>query len=161
MAACTTNENPPSRWECDFDGPHHPHTPQPGNRKPPPEAYRWKPGQSGNPGGRPRGESITAKLRRVLEQEHGGKAIADLVAERIVKEALSGKFPFAKELLDRVEGRVTETHEIKARVHWRDALQDMTDDEFVALAIKHNRVDLLPPRLAERANAILEGSDGT
>jgi hypothetical protein len=149
------------------DGPHHPHAPQSdgapprGNRKPPPEAYRWKPGQSGNPGGRPRVESITAKLRRVLEQEHGGKAIADLVAERIVKEALSGKFPFAKELLDRLEGRVAETHDIRARVHWREALQDMTDDEFVALAIKHNRVDLLPPRLAERANAIREGDHGS
>lgn len=66
--------------------------------------FMWKKGQSGNPGGRPRNESLTARLRRVLAQEHNGREIADLIAERIVKEALSGKFPFAKELLDRLEG---------------------------------------------------------
>jgi len=73
--------------------------------------YQWKPGQSGNPNGRPKGESLTAKLRRVLETEHNGRAIADLIAERIVKEALSGKFPFAKELLDRLDGLATSPHQ--------------------------------------------------
>jgi len=45
---------------------------------PPPVATRWKPGQSGNPGGRPKGESITALLRRVLEQEHHGRPLKEM-----------------------------------------------------------------------------------
>ena len=66
--------------------------------------FQWKKGQSGNPGGRPKNESMVSLLRRILEQEHNGKALKELLAERLVKEALAGKFPFAKELLDRVEG---------------------------------------------------------
>src|SRR4051812_48420625 len=75
---------------------------------PPPEQYRWKPGQSGNPGGKGQRESLTAMLRRVLEKEHNGKPIGELLVERLVKEALSGKLPHIKEVLDRVEGKVKE-----------------------------------------------------
>ena len=35
----------------------------------PPAAYRWKPGQSGNPGGRPRGSGkVQRKIKREAEQ---------------------------------------------------------------------------------------------
>src|SRR4051812_50151728 len=70
--------------------------------------YRWKPGQSGNPGGRAKGQSITARLRAVLEQEHNGRVLMDLLAERLAKEALAGKFPFIKEVLERLDGRVAD-----------------------------------------------------
>ena len=33
----------------------------------PPEGVRWKPGQSGNPNGRPKGESLAEIFRRVAE----------------------------------------------------------------------------------------------
>jgi hypothetical protein len=78
----------------------------------PPVEHRWKPGQSGNPGGRPKGQSITASLRALLEKEHNGKRIVELLAERIMKEALAGKFPFAKEVLDRADGKVTDKLEV-------------------------------------------------
>jgi hypothetical protein len=39
--------------------------------------------------------------------------VQELPAERIVKEALRGKFHLAKELLDRVEGRVVEQTRIE------------------------------------------------
>lgn len=74
----------------------------------PPVEHQFKPGQSGNPGGRPKGTSLTAVLRRVLEREHQGRPIGELLVERLVKEALSGKLPHLKEVLDRVEGRVVE-----------------------------------------------------
>ena len=35
---------------------------------PPPEHTRWQPGQSGNPGGRPRGSDVRAVLLRELAQ---------------------------------------------------------------------------------------------
>ena len=76
--------------------------------------HRWKPGQSGNPGGRPKGESVTATLRRMLQQEHNGKTIQEILAERVIKEAISGKFQFAKELLDRLDGRPAQKVEVAA-----------------------------------------------
>ncbi len=68
--------------------------------------HRFQKGKSGNPAGRPKGKSVTAALRAVAEQEHNGKPIIELLAERIIKEALSGKFTFAKEVIDRLDGKV-------------------------------------------------------
>src|SRR4051812_18914927 len=80
------------------------------NGNPPPEAHRFPPGRSGNPGGRPPGRSLTALLREILDSgTFGGKAlpqgktVADVLAEVFVREALKGKFPFAKEVLERVD----------------------------------------------------------
>jgi hypothetical protein len=79
----------------------------------PPRDHQWRKGQSGNPGGRPRGASVTAELRRLMAQEHGGKTIAVLVAERMVKDALSGKPGSVRELLERVDGKVTEKDQVE------------------------------------------------
>ena len=64
----------------------------------------FKPGQSGNPGGRPKGQSVTAHLRKLLDQEHNGKTVGEILAEQLIKEAMRGKYPFAREVLDRTEG---------------------------------------------------------
>jgi hypothetical protein len=52
---------------------------------PPPVEYRWQPGKSGNPGGRPKGQSITAELRVLLEKEHNRRRIVELLAERFIR----------------------------------------------------------------------------
>ncbi len=79
----------------------------------PPREHQFKKGRSGNPGGRPKGTSVTAELRRLLDEAHNGKAIATLLAERMVRDALAGKAGAAKELLDRAEGKVTERVEVQ------------------------------------------------
>jgi hypothetical protein len=73
----------------------------------------YKPGQSGNPGGRPKGRSLTAIVRELLESNTiagrpipQGRAVAEVLADVIVKEALKGKFTFAKEVWDRTEGKL-------------------------------------------------------
>jgi hypothetical protein len=66
-----------------------------------------KPGETHNPNGRPKGESLTTKIRRVLDEpdrKHGTKADA-LIAEA-VKRARRGDFRFFKELIDRRDGKV-------------------------------------------------------
>lgn len=83
-------------------------------RRMPPIEHRFKPGQSGNPGGRPKGTSITAELRSLLQQEHSGKAIATLVAERLLKEALGGRHNHIQILLDRTEGSVQQQLRVQA-----------------------------------------------
>jgi hypothetical protein len=74
----------------------------------PPLHTRWKPGQSGNPGGRPKGESLVAMIRRRLAEDHHGKTLGEIVVEALIKGAIQGKPQHLKELLDRVEGKVTE-----------------------------------------------------
>jgi hypothetical protein len=130
----------------------------PRSGKPPPVATRWKPGQSGNPGGRPKGESIVSLLRKVLEQEHNGKALKELVAERIVKEALSGKHAFVKEMLDRLEGPVGQTHKVEVGpltfAELSAQLAKLPEDELIGAAIRLGRVELLPPALRDKARLL-------
>lgn len=75
-------------------------------------AGRFLPGASGNPGGRPRGRvGLTNRIRLLLEQPASGgseKAVADVLAERLVAESLKNPakmWQFIKEFLDRDEGR--------------------------------------------------------
>ena len=83
---------------------------------------QWKPGQSGNPNGRPTKDvCITSLIKEFLEKEaDGSKTHAQLVAEAIVKLAedhhFKGNVSAIKELLDRIEGKVPETHNIKSDI---------------------------------------------
>ncbi len=64
----------------------------------------WKPGQSGNPAGRPKNKPITAALKDLLDK-NDGEAIKAL-ASVALKNALKGDFRYAKEILDRIDGKV-------------------------------------------------------
>lgn len=71
--------------------------------------YQFQPGQSGNPGGRPKGSvGIWARIRKeMLREVHAdGTTLADLIAKAVVREAARGKFQFIKELIDRDEGPI-------------------------------------------------------
>lgn len=83
------------------------------------KATRFKPSESGNPGGRPKGESITARLRKILDSEYrDGKTARECIVDTIVKEVLgpSGKYgfntPLLKEIWERVEGKVQDKLEV-------------------------------------------------
>ena len=92
----------------------------------------FKPGQSGNPTGRPAGQSITAKLRAILDKQYSknGKTVADHIVDTIVKEILAGNIkygfntPLLKELLDRVEGKVTQPVETGGEITLRVKYDD-------------------------------------
>lgn len=80
---------------------------------------QFKPGQSGNPAGKPKGRSVTSRLRDLLDavelggkQVRDGKQVADLVAEVILKNALKGDHRFVTTLLDRTEGKVADRTEV-------------------------------------------------
>ena len=66
----------------------------------------WLPGKSGNPGGQRKGKRITTLIHEALEREHDGKRVVEALAEIIIREALKGDFRFAKEILERIDGKV-------------------------------------------------------
>jgi len=77
---------------------------------------QWKPGQSGNPGGRPEGKSITAELRKLIDKGTNAEDIANVLYD-IAKSKLNRNQIIAlKELLDRTDGKVPDTHKIESDV---------------------------------------------
>ena len=77
---------------------------QKGNR------HGFKPGQSGNPGGRPKSKQITQAYQELLEtvDRKSGKTWAQIIAENIVKEALNNNLAAVKEITDRTEGKAAQ-----------------------------------------------------
>jgi hypothetical protein len=71
--------------------------------------YQFKPGQSGNPAGRPKGRSLMDVIRERLEREMpDGELVIDKLADAIIARA-SCEWQFAKELLDRSDGPIPQT----------------------------------------------------
>ena len=65
-------------------------------------------GRSGNPGGRPKGRSITAALRAELDRpcaDDPSVTQGERLAERLVGMALAGDLGAIREVLDRTEGK--------------------------------------------------------
>jgi len=71
-------------------------------------SFRFKPGQSGNPEGRPKG--VTALFREVSESIHPQdpekREVMRLIALALAGKALKGNVQAAREFLDRAHGRV-------------------------------------------------------
>lgn len=94
----------------------------------PPKEHQFKPGNRANPGGRPKGRSITALLNKILDEKVPGsdKTIGEMVARQLIRQAMGGKNDAIKELLDRTEGKATQkvegelTGDITVRFHHPD-----------------------------------------
>jgi hypothetical protein len=71
--------------------------------------YRFKPGQSGNPDGRPKyallSKAYKHQLEAVCETDPQRRTYAEVIAETLAKQAAKGNIAAAAELCDRVEGR--------------------------------------------------------
>lgn len=75
------------------------------------DKWKWKPGESGNKTGRPRGSiSLTEQLKVYLRRHP--EAMSEII-HSLVKEGISGNIIAIKETFDRVDGKVAETHNIK------------------------------------------------
>lgn len=80
----------------------------------------FEPGKSGNPGGRPKDYISEIIRRKLLEKNVAGKPKAEIVADALIEltsdPKMRGFVPAIKELLDRMEGRVPDTHKIESDV---------------------------------------------
>jgi hypothetical protein len=74
----------------------------------PSREHQFKPGVSGNPKGRPPKKPITEKLAAAMEAVgDDGRSMAERVAQRLVEMCLAGDLAALREVLDRLEGKVT------------------------------------------------------
>jgi hypothetical protein len=126
-----TRALPENRWET-------------GKVVPGSEATRWKPGQSGNPGGRPKTAALSnayrQKLDSVVPSDPQGRTYAQAIADALADRALAGDIRAAQELADRAEGRARQSIEIENKT-LRDAFERMNREELDAYA----RDGKLPP----------------
>lgn len=79
-----------------------------GNPNPSP-LTRFQPGESGNPGGRPAGESFASILREALEARHKkAPSWRHALVARAITMAAGGDLDAMKWIADRTEGKVSD-----------------------------------------------------
>lgn len=84
----------------------------------------FKPGQCGNPKGRPKGKSLKSVLNELLADEitlvEAGKKrkmkANEAIALTLIKEALNGNVQAIKEIFDRTEGKARQSVSIEGEV---------------------------------------------
>lgn len=95
------------------------------NRSLPPgmEERKWKPGESGNPGGRPKKKPITELYEKMLSDPD----FTDLIKGAITRAVRKGNMAMVlqvKEMTDRVEGKVSQPIEADVSVKLADAIAE-------------------------------------
>ncbi len=97
----------------------------------------FQPGQSGNPGGRPKktplADAYRGLLGRVVPGDRNGRSYAEAIAGKVVAKALAGDIRAVQELADRVEGKPRRSVEIE-NTELREAFDRMTREELKAYA---------------------------
>ena len=68
--------------------------------------HQWKPGQSGNPKGRPKTDSVTRAIRSLLADGISGEPLYEAIAKVAVQKALQGDRHFWQFVVDRSDGKV-------------------------------------------------------
>jgi hypothetical protein len=90
----------------------------------------FKPGQSGNPGGRTRDKIFTDALRIAINVDDpiSGKKKVRVIAEKLVDEAMAGE-PWAVQMVaDRIDGKPVQAVEVGGQGEFAH----MSDDELQA-----------------------------
>ena len=75
-------------------------------RPEPPVETRFKPGQSGNPNGRPKSKPFADALRAALKAAGDDSKTLETVAQALVTKANTGDVAAIKEIADRLDGKV-------------------------------------------------------
>ena len=98
----------------------------------------FKPGQSGNPAGRPKSITMSEAYRRELAKldpdDKHGRTFAEVLAEQIIIKAKGGDVAAVRELTDRTEGkpRQTVTLSMEKRVQLEQAVSGIISEAEAA-----------------------------
>ena len=66
---------------------------------------KWKPGTSGNPGGRPKDSKFAELIREIGEQQEQGSTKFERLVNKVYDLALKGDMAAVRWIADRIEGR--------------------------------------------------------
>jgi len=85
-------------------------------------AAGFRPGVSGNPGGRPRNYHISEAIARELVITGASNvSVAEVIAKRLVNMAYTGDLGAIKEVIDRMEGKPRQAIDMQLEVtDWRE-----------------------------------------
>jgi hypothetical protein len=102
----------------------------------------WKPGESGNPSGRPAGAFVLSRalLRNLTDEK------ADEIARGLIDKAVRGEMSAIQVLLERLEGKAvqrTESMSVSVNV-LQDALSELSKEELMELRERMLRRQALP-----------------
>lgn len=92
---------------------------------------QFKPGVSGNPGGRPKTRPFADALRAELEAAGDDGEVLRLIAAKLIEDAKSGNLAAVKELADRLDGKPAQQIAMDARISgmthedWLEALEEL------------------------------------
>lgn len=84
----------------------------------------WKPGQSGNPSGRPKKKPITEMFEKMLEDAETHDSIANAMIKIFSERSGIAKVMLLKDMADRVEGKVSQPIEGDLTVTLADAIAE-------------------------------------
>jgi hypothetical protein len=104
----------------------------------------WKPGQSGNPGGRPSEKVFTDLLRLVGNEIDpvSGKRKMRRLAEKVYELALQGEAWACNMIADRLEGRPAV--ETTLNVSRYQDVREYSDQELLAMIAAQKLIDVTP-----------------
>jgi hypothetical protein len=116
----------------------------------PPVEHRFKPGESGNPGGRPRGRTLYAVLHEILEDD----AELEEVARAFLAQMKKGSFPHLKEVIDREEGKVPDrvANADGSNVDQHYDLTRLSLDELLLIRAAQQKAAVQPDENVDRNN---------
>ena len=120
----------------------------------PPVETRWKPGQSGNPKGRPKKEKLLEPLiRELLESKRRGdkegRQWKMIVAEELLRQFTKGNPAAIKEVLNRIDGPVKQSVEIDAEVEAKTNAREYLIGEFNRIRARRKK-SVSPARYIHR-----------
>lgn len=95
----------------------------------------WKPGQSGNPSGRPKTKPLTDEFKRRRDENEG--ELAKELIQVAIDAAKKGDFRFWQELMNRSDGKVIEQIDLTADVNVQD-LPGLTEKDLAKLGEDHD-----------------------
>ena len=118
----------------------------------PPKEHRFKPGQSGNPAGAPKG-SVRLRpllLQKLAEVPPGDRrSYAELLIQRTIADAISRDGPSRKMVWEVLEGRPRQALEITARGEFAtvdDDVREKLREKIAAIAERMKPTQDLPER---------------
>lgn len=116
--------------------------------------YRWKPGQSGNPSGKPKGHrTVAMQFRKQFDlpanilipvKERAIEiginpdtaTVGDIFALSVIMDAISGKESMVREVINRMDGKVPDIIRSEIIEEAKATLDNLTDEQLKAMLRK-------------------------